>query len=120
MSLPHLGGCAQQDCQVFKLVWLRTATWTLHDELPGGIVLCFPPGCNLPNFKNTMTVQKDECRKEVLFIPSEVTFYYADSGEKMSNSEMEKGFVNGDQQQGSVTKQNYVKMLVTQMIIIRI
>ncbi len=47
-------------------------------------------------------------------------FYYADSGEKKSNSEMEKGFVNGDQQQGSVTKQNYVKMLITQMIIIRI
>ena len=32
---------------------------------------------------------------------------------------MGKGFVN-DQQQGSVTKQNYVKMLITQTIIIRI
>jgi hypothetical protein len=47
-------------------------------------------------------------------------FYYADSGEKMSNSEMGKGFVNADQQQGSVTKQNYVKMLILQTIIIRI
>ncbi len=32
---------------------------------------------------------------------------------------MEKGFVNSDQQQGSVTKQNYVKMLTTYTIIIR-
>jgi hypothetical protein len=47
-------------------------------------------------------------------------FYYADRGKKMSNSEMKKGFVNADQQEGSVTKQNYVKMLITQTIIIRI
>ncbi len=31
----------------------------------------------------------------------------------MSNPGMEKGFVNKDQLQGSVTKQSYVKILIT-------
>ena len=44
--LPRLDGCAQQVCQIFEVVWLRLATRTLHDELPGGIVHCSPTGCN--------------------------------------------------------------------------
>ncbi len=27
--------CAQQDCRAFEVVWNRTVTITLHNELPG-------------------------------------------------------------------------------------
>jgi hypothetical protein len=61
--LPSLSGCAQRGAVVFKAVWRRTATSTLHDGLPGGIVLCNPQALG-----NKMISQKDELRVEVLFI----------------------------------------------------
>jgi hypothetical protein len=40
-------------------------------------------------------------------------FNSAYSGRTMSNPGMEKGFVNRDKLQGSITKHNYVNMLST-------
>jgi hypothetical protein len=45
------------------------ATRTLHDELPGGIVLCSLHQAATSELGNKMTGQQDERRVEVLFIP---------------------------------------------------
>ncbi len=40
-----------RSCRAFEVVWLRTATKTLHYELPGGIVLCFSQKAATPELQ---------------------------------------------------------------------
>ncbi len=50
VSLPRLGGCAQQGLS-FEVVWLPTATRTLYDGLPVGMVLCSSLDCDLGDWE---------------------------------------------------------------------
>ncbi len=51
----------------FKADWRQTATSTLHDGLPGGIVLCSPQVAD-PGVQELNDNKKDKLRVEVLFI----------------------------------------------------
>jgi hypothetical protein len=44
---------------VFEMVWIRTATLHLHDDLPGGMVLCSPTRCK-HHSKNKTIALRDE------------------------------------------------------------
>ena len=59
MLLPRLGGCAQQGA--VKAVRLPTASSTLHEGLPGGIVYV-PHQAATSELGNKMTAQKEERR----------------------------------------------------------
>jgi hypothetical protein len=85
--------------RAFKVVWLGMANRTLYDELPGGIVLCSPPGSELGN---KMTVHnKTRCYLFLLEVSSLSTMHIV--SELCQILDWKKGFIN-DQQQGFVTK----------------